>query len=79
MEVEDVIMGVLKYVLYAFGGYLGLVVSYLIIWMMVRCCSLYVFKSACRTVNSVEGEIWLLKLINSLHHRLTEDNVNALL
>lgn len=52
---EDVIMGILKYVLYVFGGFLGLVVLCLLIWMLACCCLSYVLKSACRTESGGGG------------------------
>ncbi len=71
------ILGVIKYVLFTFRGFVGLVVLCLLV-DVGPLLSVLCFKSACRTVNPMEEEMRLLKLTNSLQ-QLKKDDVNALL
>ncbi|XP_052000591.1 uncharacterized protein LOC127656345 [Xyrauchen texanus] len=76
---EDLVMGAVKYVLYAFGALLGMGVLCLCVWMCVRFCFSYVCRSACSNLNPSEEENRLRKLTTRLEEKLKKDNIQALL
>ncbi|XP_051996545.1 uncharacterized protein LOC127653810 [Xyrauchen texanus] len=76
---EDLVMGAVKYVLYAFGALLGVGVLCLCVWMCVRFCFSYVCRSVCSNLNPFEEENRLRKLTTRLKEKLQKDNIHALL